>query len=89
MNKELSKLIMNKSKLKNRHLKLHSKGNYLGHKKIQNNCDDLLKKIKKGTEKYTGEGTPSTKPFRNTITRFISSKGILKHHCDNKMITSL
>ena len=47
MNKELSKPIINKSKLKNRHLKSHSKGNYLGYEKIKNNSDDLLKKSKK------------------------------------------
>ena len=43
MNKELSKAIMEKSRLRNRHLKHPSRENFLAYKNIKNKCNNLLK----------------------------------------------
>ena len=43
MNKELSKVIMEKSRLWNRHLKHPSRENFLAYKNIKNECNNLLK----------------------------------------------
>ena len=47
MNKELSEVIMNKSRIKNKYLKWPSRENYLAYKKIKNKCNNLVKKSKK------------------------------------------
>ena len=47
MNKELSKAIMEKSRLQNRHLKYPSRENFLAYKNIKNKCNNLLKQSKK------------------------------------------
>ena len=43
INTELSKAMMNKSKLRNRHLKWPFKESHLAYKKIKNECNNLLK----------------------------------------------
>ena len=43
MNKDLSKAIMTKSRIKNRYLKWPSRENFLAYKKIKNKCNNLLK----------------------------------------------
>ena len=48
MNKELSKIIMNKSRIKNKYLKWPSKENYLACKKITSKCNNLVKNLRKG-----------------------------------------
>ena len=52
MDKELSKAIMNKSKLRNRYLKWPFRENCLGYKTIENKCNNLLRKL---TKKYLQE----------------------------------
>ena len=85
MDKELSKAIMNKSKLRNRYLKWLFRENCLGHKTIENKCNNLLRKLtKKYFQENAGEGSTSNKLFWNTVKPFISNKGTF---C--QMITSL
>ena len=43
MNKELSKVIMNKSRIKNKYLKWPSRENYLAYKKMKKKCNNLVK----------------------------------------------
>ena len=92
MNKELSKSIMNKSRIKNKYLKWPSRENYLEYKKIKNKCNNLLKKSKKiYFQKLTGEGSASSKhsgtqsnlslvakEFYQTITLSLKPKTIAK-----------
>ena len=47
MNKKLSKGIMEKSRLRNKHLKYPSKEKFLAYKNIKNKCNNLLKQSKK------------------------------------------
>ena len=76
MNKEVSKSIMTKSRIKNKYLKWPSRENYLAYKKIKNKCNNLLKKSKKVYfQKHAGEGSATGKQFWNTVKPFISSKG--------------
>ena len=44
MNKELSKVIMNKSRLRNKYLKWPSRENFLAYKKVKSKCNALKKK---------------------------------------------
>ena len=50
--KELSKAIMEKSRLWNRHLKYPSRENILPYKNIKNKCKDSLKQSKKKHKRY-------------------------------------
>ena len=47
MNKELSKVIMNKSRLRNKYLKWPSRENFLVYKKVKNKCSTLAKRLEK------------------------------------------
>ena len=47
MNKELSKAIIEKSRLLNSHLKYPSSETFSAYKKIKNKCNNLLKQIKR------------------------------------------
>ena len=51
MNKELSKVIMNKSRIKNKYLKWPSRENYLAYKKMKKKCNNLVKSRRKGISK--------------------------------------
>ena len=76
MNKELSKFIMNKSRMKNKYLKWPCRVNYLAYKKIKNKSNSLVKKSKKMYfQENANEGSASSKSFWNTVKPFISSKG--------------
>ena len=80
MNKNLSKVIMTKSRIRNKYLKRSSRENFLAFKSIKNKCNNLLKKSKK---KYflenANEGSVSSKLFWNTVKPFISDKGTLSN----------
>ena len=68
MNKELSKIIMNKSRIKNKYLKWPFRENYLAYKKIKNKCNNLVKKSKKRYfQENASEGSASSKSFWNTV----------------------
>ena len=75
MNKNLSKVIITKSRIRNKYLKWPSRENFLAFNSIKNKCNNLLKKSKK---KYflenANEGSVSSKLFWNTVKPFISNK---------------
>ena len=77
MNKELSKAIMEKSRLQNRHLKYPSRENFLAYKNIKNKCNNLLKQSKKKYIKdISNKGAATSKTFWNSVKPFITHKGI-------------
>ena len=47
MNKELNKVIMNKSRLRNKDLKWPSREKFLVYKKVKNKCSTLTEKLEK------------------------------------------
>ena len=53
MNKKLSKLIMKKSRTRNKYTRWPSRENFLVHKKIKKKCNNLVRKPKKISEKET------------------------------------
>ena len=52
MNKELSKVIMNKSILRIKYLKWPSRENFLAYQKVKNKCNILTRKTKKRYFEY-------------------------------------
>ena len=77
MNKELSKAIMKKSRLRNRHLKYPSRENFLTYTNIKNKCNNLLKQSKKKYIKdISNKGAATSKSFWNAVKPFITHKGI-------------
>ena len=48
MNKYLSKIIMQNSKVQNKYLKCPSRKNFLTYEKLKNKCNSLIRKSKKG-----------------------------------------
>ena len=84
MTKQLSKTIMNRSKLTNRYIKWPSRENFLDYKKAKNTCGNLNKFAKKSYfDKVTSNGFVSNKVFWNTVKPFLTNKGFLT----NKNIT--
>ena len=78
MTKELSKAIMNRSKLKSRYTKWPSRENFLAFEKQKNICKNLNKKTKKNYfSKITSNGVMGNKQFWNTVEPFLTSKGFL------------
>ena len=68
---------MEKSRLRNRHLKYPSRENLLAYKNIKNKCNNLLKKSKKKYIKdISNKGAAASKSFWNPIKPFITHKGI-------------
>ena len=87
MNKNLSKAMMNKSRIRNKYLSWPSRENFLAYKKIKNKCNNLLKKSKKKYfQENASEESVSSKSFWNTVKPFISNKGTLSN--DNIIIES-
>ena len=77
VNKELSKAIMEKFRLRNRHLKYPSRENVLTYKNIKNKCNNLPKQFKKKCIKdISNKGAATSKSFWNTEKTFITHKGI-------------
>ena len=80
MNKELSKLIMTKSRLRNKYLKWPSRENFLNFRKVKNKCNNLSKKVKKDhLNKVTQKGFASNKDFWNTVKPFLTNKCGINH----------
>ena len=94
MTNELSKAIMNKSKLKDRYTKWLSHETFLAFKKQKNICKNLNKKTKKNYfSKITSNGVIGNKQFWNTVKPFLTSKGFLQNkdtvlHIHDKTITN-
>ena len=83
MNRQLSKAIMNRSRLKNRYNKNPSRENELKFKKQKNYCVNLLRKQKKKYYKDLKlESITDNKRFWKTMKPFFSDK-----NCMNKKIT--
>ena len=77
MNKELSKAIMEKFRLQNRHLKYPSRKTFLAYKNNKSKCNNLLKQCqKKYIKDISNKGAATSKSFWNTAKPFISHKGI-------------
>ena len=93
MTKELSKAIMNRSKLKNRYTKWPSRENFLAFKIQKNICKDLNKKTKKNYfSKITSNGVIGNKQFWNTVKPFLTYKGFphnedIALHIGDKTVT--
>ena len=78
MAKELSKAIMNKSKIRNNYQKWPSRGNFLAFKEAKKFCNKLTKSVKKAYfRKVTGKGFVNNKAFQNTVKPFLTNKGLL------------
>ena len=79
MNKELSKIIMNKSRLRNKYLKWPSRENFLAYKKVKNKCNTLTRKTKKRYFEYIAKNKnfATNKTFWNTVRPFIANKGAI------------
>ena len=86
VNKELSKVIMNKSRLKNKYLKWPSRENFLAYKKAKNKCEKQQVKnnaLTRKTEKRYFEHIAKNKSFAtnktfwNTVRPFITNKGTI------------
>ena len=77
VNKELSKAIMEKFRLRNRHLKYPSRENVLTYKNIKNKCNNLPKQFKKKCIKdISNKGAATSQSFWNAVKPFITDKGI-------------
>ena len=93
MTKELSKAIMNRSKLKNRYTKWPSRENFLAFKIQKNICKDFNKKTKKNYfSKITSNGVIGNKQFWNTVKPFLTYKGFphnedIALHIGDKTVT--
>ena len=75
MNKELSKVIMNKSRLRNKYIKWHSRENFLALKKMKNERN--TRKTKKRYFEYItkNKNFAMSKTFWNAVRPFITNKG--------------
>ena len=79
MNKELSKVIMNKSRLRNKYLKWPSRESFLAYKKVKNKCNTLTRKTEKINFKYIGKNKnfATNETFWNRVRPFITNKGTI------------
>ena len=76
MNKELSKVIMNKSRMRNIYLEWTSRENVLAYKKVKNKCNTVTRKTQKRYFEYAAKNRNFTtsKTFWNTVRPFITNK---------------
>ena len=79
MNKELSKVIMNQSRLINKYLKWPLRENFLAYKKVKNKCNTLTRKTKKRYFEYVAknENFATSKTLWNTVRPFLTNKGTI------------
>ena len=76
MNKELSKVIRNKSRLRNKYPKWPSRENFLAYKKVKNKCNTLTRKTEKILQCIAkNKNFATSKTFWHTIRPFITNKG--------------
>ena len=77
MNKKLSEVIMNKSRLRNKYLKWSSRENFLTYKKVKKKCNTLTRKTKKRYFEYIAKNKnfATSKTFWNIVRPFITSRG--------------
>ena len=78
MNRELSKAIMNRSRVKNRYLKWPSRENFLNYSKAKQVCNKLAKSTKvdyfKKVTDNNGKSFVNSKSFWNTVKPFLTTR---------------
>ena len=80
MNKSLSKIIMQKSKVQNKYLKWPSCENFLKYKKVKNKCNSLVRKSKKEYfQKVSNANSSHGKSFWNAVKPLVSNKGAISN----------
>ena len=85
MTKQLSKAVVNRSKLRNRYIKWPSRENFLDYKKAKNTCSNLSKFSQKSyVNKVTSKDFVNNKAFWNTLKPFLTNKGFFTN--ENKTI---
>ena len=79
MNKRLSKVIMNKSRLRNKYLKWPSRENFPAYKKVKNKFNTITRKTKKRYFEYVAKNKnfATSKAFWNTVRPFITNKSTI------------
>ena len=78
MTKELSKVVMNKSKTRNKYIKQLSRENFLAIKTAKNYSNNLTRTTKKNFfQNVTKSGFASDKKFWNIVKPFLTNKGFL------------
>ena len=75
--KELSKAVMNKSKTRNKYIKLPSRENFLAMKRTKNYCNSLTRTTKNFFQGVTKSGFANNKKFWNAVKLFVTNKGFL------------
>ena len=83
MNKELSKVIMTKPRLRNKFLKWPSRENFLAYKKVKSKCNTLTKK----TKKYTSNTLPKMRTLQQARHSGIQSDILLQTKAEYQMKT--
>ena len=85
MNKELSKVIMNKSRLRNKYLKWPSRENFLAYKKVKKKCNTLTRKTKKRTKTKTSNTSPKIRTLQRARHSGIQSDLLLQIKVQHQM----
>ena len=80
MTKELRKVIMDRSRLGNKHLKYPSKENFVNMKKTKNKRNSICRKFKKYyLKRSTGKRISSSKKFWNIVKPFLTNQGCMSN----------
>ena len=80
MNKSVSKIIMQKFKVRNKYLKWSSRENFLTYKKVKNKCNSLVIKSKKEYfQNLSNANSSHSKSFWNAAKYFVSNKGAISN----------
>ena len=78
MTKELSKVVMNKSKTRNKYIKWLSRENALAIKRAKSYCNNLTRTTKKNFfQRVAKRGFANNKKFWNKVKTFLINKGFL------------
>ena len=81
MNRELSKAIMTKSKVKNSYVKWASQENLVAYKKAKKKCNSLARKAKRKFFKEASKsGVISNRTFWKTVKLFLTNKGCMTNY---------
>ena len=77
MNRSISKIIMQKSKVRNKYLKWPSCENFLTYKKVKNTCNSLVRKSKK--EYFQNLSNANSSHSKSFWKPFVSNKGAISN----------
>ena len=82
MTKELSKVIITKSKVKNSYVKWPSRENFVAYKKAKSKFNSLTRKAKmKFFKEATKSGVMSDRTFWKIVKSFLTNKGCMTNDC--------